>query len=119
MHPRYLTQTRHIKRASQLLGIEPDLGEKSREIISQILNVPGQLIFENASLIEDNPGYPTKGKAICNILNALSEKTSSFERLATVGHFIGLWPKLSLWDARLNTLRQPSFHKFRTRAAPT
>jgi len=116
--PRYSTQINHIKRASLLLGIAPCLDEKLREIISQTLNVPGQLIFENASLIENSSGNQIKGEAVCNILNELSEKTLIFERLATVGHLIGLWPKLLLWDSKYKTLRQPSFHKFRTRAGP-
>lgn len=116
LYSRYLTQTRHIKRAGLFLGVDAELDEKSREIISQILNVPGQLIFESASLSSD--GYSTQSKAICNILSAVTEQTYLFERLSAAGQFIDLWPELSFWDVKCHRLRQPSFHQFRTRAAP-
>lgn len=118
LSPRYVTQTRHLKRAGLLLGVDADLEATFREIISQTLNIPGQLIFENASAIKDDPGYYSQGKAICNILDALSDQTAPFERLATAGYLTGLWPEPSFWDVRHQVLRPTPFHPYRTRAAP-
>lgn len=116
--PRFPTQVRHLNRASLLLGIEPQLDDSLRELTAQILSVPGQLLYRSATLIEDQPGYQNQGKAICNVLDALPQTTSLFERLAEAGSGVSLWPLLTLWDMQLKRLRPSPFQCIRTRASP-
>jgi len=116
--PRFITQSRHLKRASLLLGIQSDLNENDREVISQVLGVPGQVMLDNANRIKGQSTYRIVGDAICEVLDAIPQSSSLFESMALAGSISSLWPTPTLWDEKGNYLRQPSFQFAGTRSPP-
>lgn len=115
---RFPTQVRHLHQCALLLGIAPSLHEHLREETAQILDAPGQRLYDSAALIKMSPGYQRMGQAICDILDSLPENTSVFERLIEAGAGLCFWPSPLLWDERLKILRPTPYQAIRTRGSP-
>lgn len=92
MDPRFNTQLRQLDRASRLLGIHGTLDIKQTEEIVEILNLPGQVVAENLSELMHQSTVKRQGLAICQMLTALPQTLSLFERLADAGSTAALWP---------------------------
>ena len=120
MEPRYQTQQRHMKRAAILLGIDASIEEWQKEKIAYLLSIPGQVIHENAALIENQRRSAIIGDCICNALNEITLSSSIFERLAQVGSITGIWPVPLLWDQSIGSysLSSYQFQQVRTRGSP-
>ena len=116
--PLFITQIRHLKKTALLLGIQPKLSEREREVFSQILGVDGQRLFEQSQLIKNQPSSLVVGQAVCHVLEALPLNARLFENLAYAGSQAGLWSTPLIWDARSKVLRAPSFPLFGTRSPP-
>ena len=110
--PAFTTQSMHLKRMCAWFGIAPDSDMKQQEAVIHLLGVPGQLLHDNANLIQAQPGYHNQGIAICAILDAVTIQFSLFERIAELGAISGFWPSLATQN------RPPMFQIVRTRAAP-
>ncbi|MCP4407021.1 MAG: hypothetical protein GY807_04540 [Gammaproteobacteria bacterium] len=41
--------------------------------------------------------YRVSGLAICHVLHELWETEPTFQRLATCGHYAGIWPPIQRW----------------------
>ena len=107
IYPRIGVDTGFI--ASLLLSIDPTRNERQREDTAQILSLPGQLLHDSAAMINDQPGYQSRGEAVCNVLNAIPHTIYLFERLAEAGFVARLWPRPQHADGqRLPSLFQCS-----------
>jgi hypothetical protein len=118
LHLRFRTQLRHLDRLSLLLAIKPDIDEYLREEASNILSIPGQVLHDSASLVEEQSGYRALGTAICNVLETIAETNTLFERIAEAGAVVTLWPTPYFWDYQHQILKAPPFRRIRTRASP-
>jgi hypothetical protein len=117
LNPRYQTQRRHLKRAAMLLGLDASIQEWQREKITHLLSIPGQVIRENAALIEKQNKSILMGSCICKLLNEIPLSTSIFERIAQVGALAGIWPSPIRWN-RTTRSYHPLFQQVRTRGSP-
>ncbi len=115
---RRITQKRHLDRAALILGVHPELDERVREELAQILSVPGQNLHDCAKNILENCDDHSRGKAICTILSLIEASACMFSRLAEAGAVVCLWPWPERWDPRLKILRSSPFRPNRTRGAP-
>ncbi len=104
--PRRITQKRHLGRAALILGVAPQLTDRVREELAQILSLPGHLLHGCAALIKQCPGLQERGKAICRVLKVICKSSSIFKRLAEAGAKVRLWPPPKRWD--------PDRHIFRS-----
>jgi len=105
---RFNTQLRQIIRSIVMLGLSPEQAEK-HGAVTEILNVPGQLLHENAAVMLDQKStIRDAGQAVCNILEKLSVQAQTglnvFMQLAICGHLAGLWPPLHWWCAKTGKL---------------
>ena len=114
----FITQSRRLKSISFLLGIQPDLNERERETLSQILGVPGQVIVDNANRIKGQSGCLILGQAIRDILDAIPQCSSLFENLAIAGSMVSLWSPPTLFNEKEKKLRFPSFRFTGTKDPP-
>jgi hypothetical protein len=116
--PRFGTQLTRLARACLLTGVAPGLSEEHRAACAQVLAVPGQLLQETTQRIRDNPGYPSQGRAVCEVLAHLAMAPTLFERLASCGTAAGLWPPLHQWQPAVGLLQPTAFPWPGTRAPP-
>ena len=113
---RFISQIRHMQRATILLGIAPETRNYLREEIAQILSVSGQAIIDiSIQTAQFSCDYQCNGNNICNLLQQIPRGTL-FERLAETGASVGLW-KEPLFVTN-NTLQLSSFHRVRMRGSP-
>jgi hypothetical protein len=113
---RFISQIRHMQRATILLGIAPETRNYLREEIAQILTLSGQAIIDTSLQITQSPhDFQCYGDKICNLLQQIPLGTL-FERLAEAGASVGLW-KEPLFVIN-NTLQLSSFHRVRMRGSP-
>ncbi|MCP4755024.1 MAG: hypothetical protein GY866_29450 [Proteobacteria bacterium] len=118
LESRFRTQQRHMDRAALLLGIDSSIDERQREQIAHILSIPGQVLHDNAILIENQHSYSVMGDGICSVLNEIPLTSSIFMQLARSGAIAGVWPLPLLWDRNNDTYRRSTFQPLRTRASP-
>jgi len=116
--PRLATQNRHLERIASLFGIGKDCEPGQREEVSQILMVPGQLLYDSTVLLKNGCGTGNRGTIISRIVDQIPVYMSIFERLVEVGAAAGLWPTPLLCSSRHLTLNQTPFHPVRTRGSP-
>jgi len=105
---RFNTQLRQIIRSIVMLGLSPEQTAQHGSV-TEILNVSGQLLHENAAIVLDqNSTIKDAGQAVCNILEVLSVQAQAgfnvFMQLAICGHLAGLWPPLHWWCAKTGKL---------------
>lgn len=116
--PRLWTQGQHVKRIAKLLSIETEKNERQREEVSQILQVPGQLLHDSTIAFRDAAGIEGRGAIISAILKQITCCTTLFERLAEVGAGAGLWPTPLFCEPVHRILVTSPFHAMRTRGSP-
>jgi hypothetical protein len=114
--PRFGTQLTHLARACELTGVGQAPGW--RELCSQVLAVPGQLLHDLTQRIELSPGYRSRGGAVCEVLSSLALGPALYERLCACGTAAGLWPPLYQWQPDLRRLQPSRFERPGTRAPP-
>jgi hypothetical protein len=117
--PRLWTQKYHLKRISRLLGIETDFNKQHREVVSQILMVPGQFLHDCAVALKNDSSIVAKGSAILKIINQIPCFSSLFERLVEIGANAGLWPSALFSDPVVHSLHHSQFYSLRTRGSPS
>jgi hypothetical protein len=116
--PRFGTQLTRLARACVLTGVAPGLTEEHRGACAQALAVPGQLLHEATQRICDDPGYPSQGRSVREVLGHLAMAPSLFERLVACGTAAGLWPLLHQWQPAVRLLQPNAFQWPGTRAPP-
>ena len=115
---RFSTQLRQVIRSVIMLGLSPEQVPQ-RSVVTEILNVPGQLLHENAGIILDQKStIRDAGQAVCNILEKLSAQAQAginvFLQLAICGHLAGLWPPLHWWCPKAGKLLAVDKHNLNT-----
>lgn len=106
--PRFPTQQRRLASGCLLTGVAPVLSADLRTQMTALLGVSGQLVQEGTCQIEACPAsYRTQGQAIVQILDVFSRGQSEFDRLATCGYWVGLWPEPHRWYPQSACLRPP------------
>lgn len=117
-----ITQENHINRSKELLGIQPDVSDEQRFIISQILMVSLTFLLDAANRIRGKVDLQTQGQAIREILEKIPPFESSlFESFVAVGTYLGRWAHLHVWDPvrqHLNPSKVALFYALGTRASP-
>jgi hypothetical protein len=103
------TQSRRLGKATQWLGVAPDIPEAERELISEALDVDLLFLRTASQGIVTAPGYRSRAKAVCNVLTALVGGPCILERMLLAGHVAGLWGRPLRWDAFAHILRSPPF----------
>lgn len=116
--PRRTTQNRHLRRIAELFGIGADGERRQREEVSEILMVPGQLLYDCSISLAVTSAIELKGMIIAGILDQLPFVTTIFQRLAEVGAGAGLWPPPLFCNPRDRRLHPTPFRSIRTRGAP-
>jgi hypothetical protein len=113
---RFISQVRHMQRATILLGIAPETRTSLREEIAQILTVSGQAIIDTSiQIVQSSCDYQCYGNKICNLLQQIPSGTV-FERLAEAGASVGLWKEPLFVTNKM--LQLSSFHRVRMRGSP-
>ncbi|MCP4290176.1 MAG: hypothetical protein GY792_38190 [Gammaproteobacteria bacterium] len=114
--PSALTQECHLQRAIRLLGITQACS--GRDIFAHLLCIPGQTMNDAAGMIAQQSDLAALGQAVCTVLGAIPLTFNRvFERLASCGAAVGLWPPLHVWCPRLRRLRLMPFPSGGTQAA--
>ena len=117
-----ITQENHINLSKELLGIQPDVSDEQRFIISQILMVSLTFLLDAANRIRGKVDLQTQGQAIREILEKIPPFESSlFEGFVAVGTYLGRWAHLHVWDPvhqHLNPSKVALFYALGTRASP-
>lgn len=116
--PRFSTQIRHLQRTAILFGIEDPSKALLQQQLIQILQIPGQLLHDSSRNIEICGGCELRGRVISEILQALPNTTTIFQKLASAGHLAGLWPAPFMCDKTIRSRQTPSFQSARTRGSP-
>jgi hypothetical protein len=116
--PRRTTQNRHLERIAELFGIGADGETRQREEVSQILMVPGQLLYDCSTSLSVTSAIKLKGTIISGILDKIQLVTTIFQRLVEVGAGAGLWPPPLFCNPRDRRLHPTPFRSVRTRGAP-
>jgi len=112
--PRFSTQLRHLRWAATLFGIDSPASEALRQQLVELLQIPGQLLYDCTREIAAQAGGEARGKLISTILQAIPKTTVIFQKLAATGHLAGLWPRPRLCGDMLSA----PFREVRTRGAP-
>jgi len=116
--PRLTTQNRHLERIARLLGIGVDSKPWQQEEVSQILMVPGQLLYDSTVLLKNGCGTGNRGTIISRIVDQVPVYMSIFERLVEIGAGAGLWPTPLFCSPHHLTLNKTPFYPVRTRGSP-
>jgi len=116
--PRITTQNRHLERIARLLGIGVDSEPRQREEVSQILMVPGQLLYDSTISLKNGCGTRNRGIIISRVLDQIPVYMTIFERFVEVGAAVGLWPTPLFCSPRHLILHKTPFHPIRTRGSP-
>ena len=93
---RFITQFRHIERCRLLFGLDQD--SRAREAVAEQLDIGGFILEEGRKQLVNEANFRTPGKVICLILDKLPENHTTFQRLATCGHYAGIWKQIQCWD---------------------
>lgn len=116
--PRFNTQLRQLDKTARLLGIHETLGSRQRESITEILDLPGQLVAESFVGLNHSPTFKKQGQAICQLLREVLKNVCLFERLTETGSIAGLWPPPYFWIDGIKRLKKGSFHLPGIRGSP-
>jgi hypothetical protein len=103
------TQGRHIKLASQLLGISAETGSRLREQIAAALSVDHLFLQEKSR--SDAHGYHARSKAVCAVLRRLRRGAGVALRLLYCGHLIKRWGVPWSWDPTREVLERLPFRR--------
>ncbi len=103
------TQRRRLARAVDWLGIAPGTNGRMRGLISEALGVDQLLLETAAKRVRASPGYRGQGKAVRDVLEAVSKGPCVLDRLLLGGHVSGLWGRPLRWDGTAQVLRFPVF----------
>jgi len=116
--PRFNTQLHKLDRAVRLLGISSTSGSWQREAITEILDLPGQLVAQSFAGLRVQPTFKKQGQSICRLLKAL-DNHCLFERLVQTGSIAGLWPVSYFSTYKTKRLKRNSFHALGIRGSPS
>jgi hypothetical protein len=100
-------QGRHLHRAVRLLGLAPATGERLRELLAAVLSVACMLLRDGSRTV--HRGYRSRGKAVCDVLRALSWGNQRAIRLLFCGYVVGLWARPWTWDPERRCLETLPF----------
>lgn len=103
----WATQGRHLDLASRLLGLAPAIGDRVRETIGAVLSVACMLLRERSRTAHQ--GYRSRGRAVCDVLQAMSWGDQRAIRLLFCGYVAGLWARPWTWDPSRRCLESLPF----------
>lgn len=115
---RFDTQLHHIDRATRLLGTHPSLEVGQVESITEILDLPGQLVAERRVGPNCSPTFKEQGQTVCQLLRIIPKNRDLFERLTETGAIADLWPFPFFWNSKTKRLQRSSFHLTGIRGSP-
>ncbi|MBF8274165.1 MAG: hypothetical protein HW380_3270 [Magnetococcales bacterium] len=122
VNPNIVTQANYLNRSKELLGIQPDISDEQRFIISHILMVSVTFLLDAANRMLGKVDLQTQGQIIREILEKIPPFESSlFERFVAVGTYLGRWAHLHVWDPVHQYLipsKVAQFYSLGTRASP-
>lgn len=98
MKPRFSTQRRHLDRIFRILGIHSFLNFRQRELISELLQIPGQIIHDSVSALNARTTIEQRGQIILHLLTFLIAIPFPYNRLTEAGSVVNLWPNPCFWD---------------------
>jgi len=99
MEPRFITQRRHLDRIFRIFGIHPSLKPLQRELISDLLQIPGQIIHDSLSALKAEVSIEQQGKIVLHLLTFLFAIPFPYQQLTKAGAVAELWPHPCFWDA--------------------
>ena len=100
----------------ELLGLLRTTTDRVREAIAAVLSVACLLLRDNSRITE--PGYQSKGHAVCAVLEALTGGELRAIRLLFCGYVTGKWGRPWTWDPSRRCLETLPFPEGGT-TAPT
>ena len=112
------TQRRRVQRLARCLGTAPKLQAPQRQRIADVLVVALLIMMEQLRLVVAQPGYRSRGAAICAVLASLPRTPSTPDRLLAAGHIAGLWGQPLRWDGDHCALRPVPYRPGGTRGPP-
>ena len=89
--PCFMTQRRHLHRATILLGIACHLSAREREWTVVSLGIYGGIAFEAQLTLAKDIGYQNLGRTAKKVLHDLKIEGRNYERLLESGYTNGLW----------------------------
>lgn len=110
-------QGRLCAAAMELVGVTGRSSELA-DTIACVLGVPRMLLDEQARAIDEAPGYHSRGRAICAVLQSIPPGKQLLARLLESGCVAGLWGVPWHWDPLTRSLRRMPFRLSGTRAPP-
>jgi hypothetical protein len=118
LQPRFNTQLRLLDRAAKLLGISLTSGSRQRELITEVLDLPGQLVSQCSDRLSHQSTFKKQGQSICRLLRTLKNHCL-FERFVQTGSIAGLWPPSYFTIYKTKRLKRNSFHALTIRGSPS
>ena len=103
------TQIRQLSRCTRAVGVAEDLEDVVREQIAEALGLDLLLLREQCASVLRRPGYRSRGRAVCGVLEAVAPGRCMVERLMLAGHLAGLWGRPLRWDPQAGALREAPF----------
>ena len=112
------TQHRRLALATRLLGLAPECPARHREQVAELLGLDTLRVHEAAGHVRSNPGYRSRGRAVCHVLEALPAGRFVCERVLECGTLAGVWGAPQRWLPDSRTLRRRPFRAAATPRAP-
>jgi len=104
--PSWGVQGRHLHRSTDWLGVAPASPPRRTETLATALGVDTLLVTEQKKKIAGDPGYRSRGRAVCSVLAVLAKTLAvAADRLTAAGYAAGLWGPPFRWDLPPGALR--------------
>lgn len=95
------TQRRRLEAAGRLLGIHPEIEDRTRERIAAQLGVA--LLTLRAAAKQWTTGWRAQGAAVVAVLLAVTVDARLLDRILAAGALSGLWPASRRWEVACGT----------------
>lgn len=106
------TQSQYLSIAMHLCGVATGMTQTLRECIAAALQVQQLTLLDGRAVIQAQPGYQSRGRAVRSVLEQLPSRPCAIERLSVSGHLIGFWGIPYVWDPKTSRLRRLEFERF-------
>ena len=111
------SQGRLLSRCLDLVGVGPGQDLDLRHQLAEALAVDTLVLLEGVAAITATLGYRSRGRAVVNVLLAIS-RDGILDRVLRAGHLAGRWGPPLRWESELGVLRSLAFSSSGTDPPP-
>ncbi len=117
----FMTQTRHLRRITRLLGVATHMGARERETVAVgCLEITGLTAHEAHQSLENDHSYQSLGRNTRRVLYELASGYRAYERMLESGYLNGFWGRPHIFSrfALVNRLERLGKSGMEPRAGP-